>query len=452
MAKITDKKQLRNKNEAMKRDGWGNLFTGMGIMNKDKRLSTQFFRDSTLTENALSSIYRFNGLGRRIIDLPVNEMIREWFEIEGDPDGLILQALDSISAKENIKKMLTWAKLFGGSVGVILCDDGQELAMPLSINTLRRVAGINVFDRHRISWNQNDLYSDPKLAKYNTPEFYTIRSLAGTESFRVHETRTIRIDGSILTDSEISKNNGWYDSELQVVYESLRSIGSIYSNTEIITEDFVLGVLSIEGLSSIIATGNTKVIQDYLSILDMSRHAINTMLLDVNEKYEKKASSVAGLAEVIDRFILMISATTGIPATLLMGQAPAGLNATGDADIRNWYDKIASMQEEKLGNSIRKLIELIQLSKEGPTKGKLLEKWSIKWNPLWQLTQKEEAELRRIMAETDRIYIESGVLSESEVAESRFGGNKWSMETVLDKTERSADDQLSKAAASGEIS
>jgi hypothetical protein len=36
------------------------------------------------------------------------------------------------------------------------------------------------------------------------------------------------------------------------------------------------------------------------------------------------------------------------------------------------------------------------------------------------------------MAETDAIYIDRGVLDPNEVAISRFGGDRWSMNTLID--------------------
>jgi len=40
--------------------------------------------------------------------------------------------------------------------------------------------------------------------------------------------------------------------------------------------------------------------------------------------------------------------------------------------------------------------------------------------------------IRKTVAETDRIYMEMGVLTSSEVAISRFGGDVWSMNTEID--------------------
>ena len=55
-----------------------------------------------------------------------------------------------------------------------------------------------------------------------------------------------------------------------------------------------------------------------------------------------------------------------------MGQAPAGLNATGDSEIRWFYDRVAARQRRELQPALKRLVKLLFLSKRGPTKGKLL--------------------------------------------------------------------------------
>ncbi len=55
------------------------------------------------------------------------------------------------------------------------------------------------------------------------------------------------------------------------------------------------------------------------------------------------------------------------------------------------------------------------------------------------MTQKETAELRKTQADTDAIYIDTGVVSEDEIAYSRFGGGEYSPETVLDLEKRNED-------------
>ena len=129
---------------------------------------------------------------------------------------------------------------------------------------------------------------------------------------------------------------------------------------------------------------------------------------------------------------LRYSAVTGIPLTFLLGQSPQGLNATGKGEERIYYDMISVRQENKMRKPLNKLIEYIQLAKEGSTKGKIIDGWKIVFNPLWQQTQEQIVESRNKQSETDKTYIENGVLTPEEVRESRFGGNEYSHETKIE--------------------
>ena len=91
----------------------------------------------------------------------------------------------------------------------------------------------------------------------------------------------------------------------------------------------------------------------------MSKSVLNAVILDRDEMYDKQYTTLAGLPEVIDRFMLQLSGATGIPVTRLYGRSPAGLNATGESDLRNYYDLIEAAQRNRLMPPLRKLINII---------------------------------------------------------------------------------------------
>jgi hypothetical protein len=102
------------------------------------------------------------------------------------------------------------------------------------------------------------------------------------------------------------------------------------------------------------------------------------------------------------------------------------------------------MQESKLKPCMEKLIRYLMLSIDGPFHGNEPENWSVQFKPLWQNTEEQDAIVMKIVAETDAMYIDRGVLDVDEVAISRFGGSKWSMNTEIDiaaREERSQDPQ-----------
>jgi hypothetical protein len=321
----------------------------------------------------------------------------------------------------------------------MIADDGAEgdraLEQPLNEKRLRAIRDLLVYDRWAVTWEASDLYNDPGNPKFGSPEWYTVNpQVGGLTSFKVHESRLLIVDGEDVPDRVRQQNNGWGDSVVQSAYRQLRSLGGVYASIETILEDFIQAVLKIENLQDLIASGKEDLIKKRLQILDLSRHQLNTMLIDSREMYEKKASTVTGLDGVVEKFASALSAVTGIPVTLLMGESAKGLNSAGSqaSDVRSWYDKIAALQESKLQPILERLVYLVMISKEGPTKGVEIDGWAIKFNPLWQPTEKEIIEARKLQAETDHIYITDGVLGPEEVRESRFGGESYSIETKVE--------------------
>lgn len=413
-------------------DSWENLLNNQGVLYKDPKKSTTIGQPVKLTEADLAWAYVGDGFAQKIIDLPAQEMTREWFNIEGDSDNVVVNYLDDLQARKKITTILKWARLFGGAVGVMGIDDGGELEEPVDENNIRAVEFIHVFDRYRVTFSSDDLYDDPTKANYGLPEIYTISPKRGGNSFRVHETRILRKDGMttpvILEDS----NYGWGESALVPLWDNLSFLGSTYQAVTDIVKSFETIIISIDNLQQLIAAGKSDVVKQRLNLMDLSRATLNAVLLDSKEKFEKKASSVTGLDKLIQEMGIAVAAMSGIPVTLFLGTSPAGLNATGASDIRQWYDKIAADQETELKPMIERLSYLSMIAKDGPTKGVELPEWSIKFNPLWQPTEKEIAETRKLVAETDDIYIQNQVIHPTEVRESRFGGESYSQDTIID--------------------
>ena len=64
-----------------------------------------------------------------------------------------------------------------------------------------------------------------------------------------------------------------------------------------------------------------------------------------------------------------ICGATEIPATRLFGRSPEGMNATGDSDIQNYYEKISTKQDAQLRPILEKLLPVISMSAWGRSSG-----------------------------------------------------------------------------------
>jgi hypothetical protein len=90
-----------------------------------------------------------------------------------------------------------------------------------------------------------------------------------------------------------------------------------------------------------------------------------------------------------------------------------------------WYDRLSTEQPSKVGRPLRRIIQVLCATREGPTGGKPVPKPSIEFNPLWTLDPLQESTRRQNVANTDLIYFNIGALTPEEIALSRFGARGW---------------------------
>lgn len=414
-------------------DGWVNLFTSLGGK-KDRSSNTSIAGGVQFQQQELESLYLYTGLARKIIDMPANEMTREWIDIENDPENKAMKELKRIEAKSALRDCIRWGDLYGGAIIVMGIDDGGMLEQPLNESGIRSIDFLKVYDRWQVSWSSSDVNNDPSSRFFGEPELYTIQAYTTSTMFKVHRSRVLRYDGAEIPEKARVQNQGWGHSKLQSVYTELKNHGIVSESTVSICQDFVQTILNIENLADLIANGKEDIVRKRLEILDLSRSVNNTILLDGEEKFSKQSSTVTGIDKLMQEFAVLLSAVTGIPITKLFGRSPAGLNASGDSDIRMFYDEIKNRQDDFLLPMLERLVYIIMKSRDGGYNRIVNEDAIVSFTPLWQMTDQEEADYKYKVAQTDEIYINTGVLNSDEVAVSRFEGG-YSADTEVDLTQ-----------------
>lgn len=426
----------------LREDGWVNVLTGYGT-ERDKRTHARFAgARPIISRQFLDELYAGSDVVARIVDLPAEEMTREWIDLRvGDGPEVakaMLQRLEDLDLQTKTEEALRWARLHGGAVMLLGVDDGQTPDKPLREDGIRTFGWVTVLDRWDVQ--VESLYEDPFQPKFGAPKSYRIIGAAGVTkgpmNAIVHESRVIRFDGPPTSRYRKERLNGWCDSIVSRLQEIVRDFESAYAGAAASLLDFSIGVAKIKDLATLLASDQDDLVRKRLHLLDMAASIVRSRVIDAeNEDFTFANRTLAGMSDVLDRLAQRLSLATGIPVTLLMGQSPAGLQATGASDIRFWYDKVKADQSKILGPTLGRVIQLLFRSSDGPTGGEEPEDWSLDYRPLWQPTEKEQAETRYIQAQTDVAYIDRGVLSPSHVAISRFGGDRWSMETSVDPDE-----------------
>ena len=427
-------------------DNLMNAVTGTGTPGKDRTPASRFVPSKLHKDlTQMGNMYESEGFAKRIVDVYAEEMVRKWLAVEGDPEEEIISYMGQIKAKQNILASLKWARLYGSSIVVMLIDDGRELDEPVNLAAINSVVGLRPVDLTQLSiQNTADWYNDPGDVDYGMPEIYTISppryistaNATSQSTYRVHESRVLRFDGEIVPQAMMSDNGGFGQSVLTPVYNYLINLSQSYATTAEIMLGIVLPVFGIKNLASLVQTDDgVAALKTRMEILAYCQSVNNGVIMDAEgETFDKMTTSVTGIPEIIVQFGLALSAVTGIPYMVLMGESPGGLTASSDNTIRAWYDAIASEQEESLGPQITKLVSYIMLSSDNPLTGKTIDDVKIKFASLWQYDEPTQVDMKNKQAQTDQIYIQNGVVMPEDITKSRFGGEIYSYETTVDKS------------------
>lgn len=331
--------------------------------------------------------------------------------------------------------------------GRLDADDPHNLTAPLDERSLGSIRHLTVFrggwDGEVIAWSY---YSDPRSPKYGQPRIYMVRNLgvpltsipAPGESlsrpltppsygyntstiFYVHESRLLVFPGQATSRWARVQMRGWGDSIFTRCDETLAQFNQTWGGVAILMSEYSQGVLKLEGLAELLAAGKEEAVTKRAMMLAMGQSIARVRLLDATEEFKRETISLGSVPEILEQFAFRLAAAAGLPVSILMGDEPKGLNATGNSTVRFFYDQIAARQERDMLPQLRRLVRLLMLCADSPTGGVEPEQWSLEARPLWQETPTEIAARRKVIAETDAIYIDKGAVTPEEVAATRFG-------------------------------
>ena len=434
-------------------DGYVNLMNRYGTT-KDTTERYRFQPEPVIPDDLLTMYYEGNGLFAKIIDTPAEEAIKHGFSLDGLKDQEIedfyAEALDELDWEETAMTAIRWARLFGGSIVVMLVNDGRGLEEPLDWRNIRSIDDLRVFDRSVIQPDYGSMFNyspeDPfrtRGSRLGMPERYFVSSRYG--SFIVHDSRCLVFQNGILPENTSNSiYQLWGIPEYVRIHRAIRDAEVAHGSATKLLDRSIQAVYKMKDLSAELATeeGETRVLRR-LQTIDMARGLLNSITIDSEgEDYDFKTFQFSGVADVIDATCNFLSALTSIPQTILFGRSPAGMNSTGDADLENWYNFLERLQRRMIKKNLRYLLSVI--FQAGVSTGEVDEvpKIKVTFNPLWSLSESEQADLEAKKAQTQltraqtaQLYIDKQVIDPSEVRKKLADSEEFDVENMLDEYE-----------------
>lgn len=394
-------------NAKMLTDGLVNVVSNLGT-SRDKQSHTTY-ELPVLTDIDLDVMYRATWLARKIVDIPVLDSLRNWRNWQAD--SAAVSAIETVEKRILLRNRLleayTKARLFGGAAIYIGVGD-SDIAKPLNVDRLRRNAPLhlNVIAKRNLS--AGELETDARVPNYGKPRFYLMPTATG--HLQVHPSRLVILQGAPKADVELSgTNDGWGESVLAAMLDTIRQADATAANVAALVFEARVDVMNIPNLMQNLADGGQQYERELLNRLQLAAMAkgINGMLvLDKEETYTQKSTTFGGLTDVVITFLQLVSGAADIPLTRLLGQSPSGMTATGESDIRNYYDRIRANQELMLTPSMEVLDACIVRVATGTNDPSIYHDW----NSLWQLSGKEKSDIGKTTADTIKTLNETALI------------------------------------------
>lgn len=394
-------------------DGLQSLATRLGT--SSDKAETLTYLERVLTDAEIEAAFRTSWVIRKTVTIPSLDATRKWRQWTGDRSEDIEKAEDAprLGMKRKIYEAHWKARLYGGAAVLIGTAD-PDFAEPLDIERigdgdLRYLA---VLTRHDLAAGQ--IVTDPRSEWFGRPRHYDITTMGGSQ-LRVHPSRLVAFTGDPQPrwQSGSGNNYGWGESVLQGVYESCRNLDSTMGNIAALIFDAKTDVIKIPGLTeNIIDPAYEQALLKRFATARMLKGNHGTLMLDSEEDYESKAYGFSGLDAIADRFMQVAAGAADIPMTRLLGMSPGGLNSTGEGDLANYYDRVASMQSLEIEAAMSVLDEVLVRSV-----GADPEAHTYEWRPLRQMTEDQISQIRARDADTVSKLAASRVYADEAVAD-----------------------------------
>lgn len=361
-----------------------------------------------LSQAELTALYRDNWMARKAIDIPVKDMTREGRAWEAKDDQITAFEGEAkrVGLYPKLARAMRLARLYGGAGLILGVDDGQYPTEPLDYARVKKGGLKYIYVFHRYQVSTGELIDDPTDAYCGEPSWYELPNRANAPAVKVHPSRVVKFIGKELPDNDLS-SEPWGDSNLQAINETIVAAGLTWQGIADLVMEAKVDIYKIDGLTQKVSD---KAYRDRLVErvrLSMRTKSINNALIvDKNEEYEQKQVHFAGLVDILDKYVQLVAGAADIPVTRFLGEAPSGLNSTGESDIRNYYDGIAGDQEELLNPAYDVVDPIIWQSALGTIPTDVYYTHS----PLWQLSEKEISENRERDAKTADTYAKNGLV------------------------------------------
>lgn len=418
-------------------DGFANFVTGLGGGNAKTSAHTYVIDHDQIT---LENAYRVSTWFGKIVDIPADDATREWrtWKAKKGDIELIEAEEKRLQVRQKVRQALIWARLYGGAVIIPIGLPGDN-SQPLNSERIAKgsIKALTALSRHEIT--AQDMITDPMDPLYGHPRSYTINSGSG-QQVTLHPSRVIRFNGRTVNNRRVGAD-GWGDSIWMHLSDAVAAADSAASVIDALLQEAKIDVVRIKNMVSQMANADAEA--SYIrrwQMVAVLKGISNVLMLDGDDEWDQKQITWTGLPDVTNTLLNILAGASDIPLTRLTGKQESGLSGKDEGSLRNYYDSVKANQELKIAPSLAPLDDMLVRSALGRTDDGI---WS-QWVPLFQLSEKEKAEIDKSEAETVNIYSQTGLIPSDALAKTAqnrmIESGRWpGLDEALDESDEEID-------------
>lgn len=348
-----------------------------------------------------------------------DEMTRKFVELKyaGDGDtGTLIETISADMKTFEVRDLFREAACFNGYYGgcLVYIDTGtadEYLETPLYLDpvtfspgSLKRFVLVDPINVYPGNYNA----SQPLRPDYFRPSTWMVLGQ------RVHASRFLYFSGPAAPLLFKPSYNFFGIPKAQMAWDyAVNFTGSRESATRLLNKFSLtafktnmagvfqgLGVADVEARVQYFAEKRNN---DGIFLMDKDQED----LIQIN-------APISGVTDIARQALEFLAMAFRIPAVKFIGFSPNGFNASGDADLENFWIYVQGQQEKELGLNLNNVLQILQMNRTGRVDDKLV----FEWLPLNDKADRTRAEVQKLHADTAAVYVNAGVLAQEEVRQN----------------------------------
>ena len=331
----------------------------------------QFPVTSFIGYGALQQIAQ-NGMIRACVQTVADDITREWIEVKGGddtPQEDVHRLEDLLESKYHLKELFhsvaaTVGYMGGAFIFIDTGAEGEDLALPLRISSLSAEMSEGMALRFTLVDPVNVTPGDynasnPLRPDYMQPKWWWVLGQ------KVHTSRMIPVFDNPPPLLLRPSYNFLGIPQAQILWDYVLHWNECRIYTANLLKKVSLLVFKTDVTGALSTAGGVQAIDTKMQMLGRYRDNDSVAVCDkTDEDIANVQTSIAGCTDIVRQSLEMIAAINRTPAVKLLGISPSGFNATGESDLKNYYDHIRTKQET-LRPAVEQCLKAIEIAETG---------------------------------------------------------------------------------------